>query len=63
MLCRSKEWLQKEEEEDEVYSQDDYNLFQEEIEDSLPEKGMVLTRLDVLDPVLEKAQLKSEQHE
>ena len=62
-LCRSKEWSQKEEEEDEVYGQDDYNQFQAEIEESLPEKGMVLKRLDVLDLVLEKAQFKSEQHE
>ena len=31
--------------------------------ESLPRKGMVLKRLDVLDPVLEKAQLKSGQHE
>ena len=63
MLCGSKEWSQKEEEEDKVYDQDDYNQFQEEIGESLPRKGMVLKRLDVLDPVLEKAQLKSRQHE
>ena len=53
----------KEEEEDKVGDQDDYNLFQEEIGESLPRKGVVLKRLDVLDPVLERAQLKSGQHE
>ena len=45
-----------------IYGQDDHNQFQEEIEESLPEKGMVLKRLDVLDLVLEKAHLESEQH-
>ena len=53
---------QKEEEEDKVYGWDDYNQFQE-IEESLPEKGVVLKRLDILDLVLEQAQLESEQHE
>ena len=48
--------------EDKVYGQDDYNQFQEDIEESLPENGVVLKRLDVLDLVLEKAQLKSGQH-
>ena len=43
--------------------QDDYSQFQEEIGESLPEKGMVLKRLDVLDLVLERAQLESGQHE
>ena len=41
--------------------QDDYSLFQEEIEESLPEKGVVLKRLDVL--VFESVQLESGQHE
>jgi hypothetical protein len=45
------------------YGQDDYNQFQAEIEESLPEKGVVLKRLDILDPVLEKAQLERGQHE
>ena len=38
-------------------------LFREEIGESLPEKGVVLKRLDILDPVLERAQLESRQHE
>ena len=51
------------EEEVEDDDQDEYSLFREEIGESLSEKGMVLKRLDVLDPVLERAQLKSRQHE
>ena len=46
-----------------VNDQDNYSLFREEIGESLPEKGVVLKKLDVLDPVLERAQLKSRQHE
>ena len=53
----------KEEEEDKVGDQDDYNLFQEEIGEFPPRKGVVLKRLDILDLVLERAQLESGQHE